>query len=214
MLQALLYDRVTENRRWFTEPPGDGGTGAASGLQVTGEAFDVAAADGEQRERTWYQVVKLPQIESTDLACQATEPDEHEPFGIAEYWLERDEGGCGGGGLRDLRFWLRLMRLGNPAPPRGSRADALGPPRPGRARAASFPPPSVPYVTLGVCQAGLTHSEHHAGCFQRRHISQPAEPCSSAVPRGPPPARAFPRGQTSPGITIFRRSVSGPGASA
>src|SRR5207245_4162746 len=44
---------------------------------------------------------ELAQVQRVRLACQAAvpgqEPGERQPFGIAECWLDGDEGGCGGG---------------------------------------------------------------------------------------------------------------------
>jgi len=48
MLQELFFDRVLVEPGDGTQPPRDGGAGAAVGFEAAGEAFDVAAADGEQ----------------------------------------------------------------------------------------------------------------------------------------------------------------------
>jgi hypothetical protein len=48
VLEELLFDGVTVEPGDGAQPPGDGGAGASSGFQVTGEAFDIGSADGEQ----------------------------------------------------------------------------------------------------------------------------------------------------------------------
>src|SRR5271169_652200 len=76
-------------------------TRAPSGLEFSGEAFDVGAADLEQRERAGTAPGgELAQVQGVRLASQAPvpgqEPGEGEPFGIGERWLDGDEGsGCG-----------------------------------------------------------------------------------------------------------------------
>src|ERR1700749_5246977 len=95
------------------QPPGDGGARPASGFQVTGEAFDVGAADGEQAQGAGTAPrSELPQVEGIGLSCQAAvpgqEPRERGPLGIAECGLDGDEG----------RWLLAMPRAGAPA--RGS----------------------------------------------------------------------------------------------
>ena len=51
VIQELLFDRVLVEPGDGGEPAGDGGAGAAPGLEFPGEAFDVGAADGEQGQR-------------------------------------------------------------------------------------------------------------------------------------------------------------------
>lgn len=96
--------------------------------------------------------------------------------------------------------------LGDPAQCFAGRADALGPPRPGRARAASFPA-TVSAVRNPGRMPGRAHAfRAHADCFQRRHISQPGLVLPQCLV-GLRPARAFPRGTASPGITILTRKL-------
>jgi len=45
VLQEFLFDGVPIEPGDGAQPPGDGGPGPPSGFQVTGEAFDVGAAD-------------------------------------------------------------------------------------------------------------------------------------------------------------------------
>ena len=47
-VQELFLDRVLAGPGDGGQPPGDRGAGPAPGFQVTGEAFDVGAADREQ----------------------------------------------------------------------------------------------------------------------------------------------------------------------
>ena len=49
VIEEFLLDRVAVEPGDGAQPPGDGGAGSAVGFQVAGEAFDVGAADGEQR---------------------------------------------------------------------------------------------------------------------------------------------------------------------
>jgi hypothetical protein len=70
----------------------------APGFQLSGEAFDVGAADGEQGQGAGAAPgSELAQVESVRLAGQAAvsgqEPGEGEPFGISESGLDRGERG-------------------------------------------------------------------------------------------------------------------------
>jgi hypothetical protein len=48
VIEEFLLDGVAVEPGDGAQPPGDGSPGAAAGLQVAGEAFDVSAADLEQ----------------------------------------------------------------------------------------------------------------------------------------------------------------------
>ena len=50
MVQEFFLDRVLVESGDGAQPPGDGRAGAAPGLEFSGEAFDVGAADREQRQ--------------------------------------------------------------------------------------------------------------------------------------------------------------------
>jgi hypothetical protein len=50
VIQEFLFDRVLVEPGDGGQPPGDGRAGAAPGLEFPGEAFDVCAADREQRQ--------------------------------------------------------------------------------------------------------------------------------------------------------------------
>ena len=52
MLEELFFDRVLVEPGDGARPPGDGRAGPAPGFEFPGEAFDVGAADGEQRQGT------------------------------------------------------------------------------------------------------------------------------------------------------------------
>jgi hypothetical protein len=47
MVQELFFDGVLIEPGDGGQPSGDGSAGAASGFQVSGESFDIGAADGE-----------------------------------------------------------------------------------------------------------------------------------------------------------------------
>ena len=75
------------------QPPGDGGAGAAACFQLTGERFDVRAADREQRQRAEAAPGgELAQVQGVGLAGQAAVAGEvsgeGEPFGVGEGRLE------------------------------------------------------------------------------------------------------------------------------
>jgi hypothetical protein len=96
MLQELLFDGVPVEPGDGAQPPGDSRPGAATGFQVPGEAFDVGAADSEQREGPGAAPGgELPQVQGVRLPGQAAVPGqeagEREPLGIAECWLEGDK---------------------------------------------------------------------------------------------------------------------------
>jgi hypothetical protein len=102
VLEKFLFDGVPVETGDGAQPPGDGGTRSAPGFQVAGEAFDIGAPDGEQVQGAGAAPGgELAQVQRVCLSCQAAVPGQkagkREPFGIAEYWLERDKGGCGGG---------------------------------------------------------------------------------------------------------------------
>ena len=106
VLQEFLLDGVPVEPGDGAQPAGNGGAGAASCFQVAGEAFDVGAADREQRQGAGAAPgSELPQVERISLAGQAAvsgqEPGEGEPFGVGEGGLDHDEGsGWGGSGHR------------------------------------------------------------------------------------------------------------------
>ena len=105
VLEEFFFDGVPVEPGDGAQPLGDGGAGAASGLQVAGEGLDVGAPDREQRQRAEAAPGgELAQIQGVSLAGQAAvpgqEPGEREPLGIAECWLDGDEGGCGSGNHR------------------------------------------------------------------------------------------------------------------
>ena len=52
MLEELFFDRVLVEPGDGAQPPGDGRAGPAAGFEFPGKAFDVGAADGEQRQAT------------------------------------------------------------------------------------------------------------------------------------------------------------------
>jgi hypothetical protein len=96
VLEEFLFDGVLVEPGDGAQPPGHGGPGPAPGFQVAGEAFDVGAADREQRQGTGAALGgELTQIQCVSLSCQAAvpgqEPGEREPFGITECWLDGDE---------------------------------------------------------------------------------------------------------------------------
>jgi len=102
LIQQFLFDGVLIEPGDGAQPTGDGRPCAAPSFQVAGEAFDVSAADGEQREGAGTAPgSELPQVEGVRLTGQAAvpgqEPGEREPLGIAECWLQGNEGGRGGG---------------------------------------------------------------------------------------------------------------------
>jgi len=106
VLQELSLHGVLIEPGGGAQPPADGGAGAAPGLQVAGEAFDVGTADGEQGQGAGAAPGgELAQVVCVRLVGQAPvpgqEPGEGEPFGIGEGGLDRGKGsGWGGSGHR------------------------------------------------------------------------------------------------------------------
>jgi hypothetical protein len=106
VIQEFLFDRVFVEPGDGGQPAGDGGPGPAPGFEFPGEAFDVGAADGEQRQGTGAAPgSELAQVECVRFAGQAAitgqVPGEGEPFGIGEGGLDRGErGGWDGSGHR------------------------------------------------------------------------------------------------------------------
>jgi hypothetical protein len=104
VVEEFFLDGVLVEPGDGAQPPGDGGAGAAAGLQFAGERLDVGAADREQGQGTCpAPAAELAQVERAGLAGQAAvpgqEPGEREPLGIGEGRLDRDEGsGRGRGG--------------------------------------------------------------------------------------------------------------------
>ena len=100
MAEEFFLDRVLVEPGNGAPPPGDGGPGAASVFQVTGEAFNVGPADGEQGHRAGTAPGgELAQVQGAGLAGQAAvpgqEPGEREPLGIGEGRLDWDEDDSG-----------------------------------------------------------------------------------------------------------------------
>jgi hypothetical protein len=106
VLEEFFFDCVAVEPGDGAQPPGDGGAGAASCLQVAGEAFDVRAADREQGQR----VIPAPggelaQVQGVGFAGQPAVPGQEacqsQAFGIGKCWLDGNEnGGSSGGGHR------------------------------------------------------------------------------------------------------------------
>jgi len=93
VIQEFFFHGVPVEPGDSAQPARHGGAGAAPGFQVTGEAFDVGAADGEQDQGAGTAPrSELPQVEGIGLSCQAPvpgqEPGEREPLGIAECGLD------------------------------------------------------------------------------------------------------------------------------
>ena len=89
MLEELFLDRVLVEPGDGAQPAGDGRAGAAAGLEFSGEAFDVGAADGEQGQGAGAAPAgELAQVQRVSLAGQAAvpgqEPGEGEPIGVGE----------------------------------------------------------------------------------------------------------------------------------
>jgi hypothetical protein len=104
MVQEFFFDGVLVEPRDGGQPAGDGRGGAAFGLEFSGEAFDVGAADCEQRQGAGPAPGgELAQVQRVGLSCQSAvsgqESGEGEPFGVGEGGLDRGEGsGWGSGG--------------------------------------------------------------------------------------------------------------------
>jgi len=72
MVQQVLLHRVPVEPGDSTQPAGDGGPGAAPGLQVAGEALDVRAAGLEQAQVVLVAPVDvLAQVQLVGFAGQA-----------------------------------------------------------------------------------------------------------------------------------------------
>src|SRR5436190_18604656 len=102
MIQEFFFDGVLVEPSDGTQPPGDGRAGPATGFQLSGEAFDVGAADGEQGQGAGAAPDReLAQVERVGIAGQAAvsgqEPGECEAFGIGEGGLDRSERSRWGG---------------------------------------------------------------------------------------------------------------------
>jgi hypothetical protein len=106
MLEEFLFNGVVVEPGDGAQPPGHCGPGPAPGFQIAGEAFDVGAANREQRQRAVAAPRgELAQVQCVGLASQAAVSGqvtgEREPFGVGEGGLDRDEGsGWGSSGHR------------------------------------------------------------------------------------------------------------------
>src|SRR5712692_8496311 len=106
VIQEFFFDCVLVEPGNGAKAAGDSRTGPAVSFEFPGEAFDVCAADREQRQGTAAAPAgELAQVQCVGLAGQAAVPGqvsgEGEPFGISEGGLDRGErGGCGGSGHR------------------------------------------------------------------------------------------------------------------
>jgi hypothetical protein len=104
MVEELFFDGIPVEPGNGAQTTGDGGPGTAARFQVTGEALDVGAAGGEQRQLVLLAPGgELPQIEFVGLAGQAAaasqEPGQGEPFSRAEHGCKENQGSrgsCGG----------------------------------------------------------------------------------------------------------------------
>jgi len=90
VIEELLLDGVPVEPGDGAQPPGDGGPGAAAGLQIAGEAFDVGAASLEQADvRLLASAGELAQVQRVRLARQARvagqEPSQGELLGLGEH---------------------------------------------------------------------------------------------------------------------------------
>ncbi len=75
MVQELFLDGVPVEPGDGAQPAGDGGAGAAAGLQVAGEALDVGAAGAEQGQVAGLAPGGvLAQVQLVGLAGQAAVP--------------------------------------------------------------------------------------------------------------------------------------------
>jgi len=106
VLKEFLFDGALAEPGDGAQPPGNGGPGAASCLQVAGEAFDVGAAHGEQVQGTGAAPGgELAQVQRISLTSQAAVSGqitgERAPFGVGDDGLDHDEGsGWGSSGHR------------------------------------------------------------------------------------------------------------------
>jgi hypothetical protein len=166
MLQELLLDRVPVEPDDGAQPPGDGRASPAPGFEFPGEAFDVGAADGEERQGADPAPgSELAQVESIRLAGQSPvpgqEPGEGNPFGVGEGGLDRDErGGWGGSGSSGhLPAGLEPGKAGPvPAP-----AVKRKPKRKPSAQGHAMPPASMQRSAAGAWKM-LQTAEYALGC--------------------------------------------------
>ena len=114
MLQEFFFDGVPVEPGDSAQPPGDGRAGPAAGFQLSGEAFDVGAPDGEQVQGAGPAPGgELAQVQGAGLAGQAAvsgqEPGEGEPL-----WPVRIGGRCGQPLVRRVGCALpgRAVKLG------------------------------------------------------------------------------------------------------
>ena len=96
--EKLFLDGVLVEPGDGGQPPGDCSAGPALRFQVPGEALDVGAADGEQRQGPGPAPAgELAQVQRVRLPGQAAvpgqEPSEGDPLGIGEDGLDRGERG-------------------------------------------------------------------------------------------------------------------------
>jgi len=85
VIEEFLLDGVAVEPGDGAQPPGDGGPGAAAGLQIAGEAFDVGAASLEQADVMLLAPAgELAQVQRVRFARQAgltgQEPSQGEPL--------------------------------------------------------------------------------------------------------------------------------------
>ena len=85
VIEQFFLDGVLVEPGDGAQPPGDGGPGAAAGLQVAGEAFNVGAADLEQADVMLLAPAgELAQVQRVRFARQAgltgQEPSQGEPL--------------------------------------------------------------------------------------------------------------------------------------
>jgi hypothetical protein len=72
MIKQVFLHRIPVEPGNGAEPPGDGGPGAAAGLQVAGEALDVGAAGLEEAQVVLVAPAGvLPQVQLVRFAGQA-----------------------------------------------------------------------------------------------------------------------------------------------
>jgi hypothetical protein len=104
VIEQFLLDRVLVEPGHGAQAAGDGRPGAAAGLQVPGEAFDVSAAGLEQADvMLGAPAGELAQVQRVRLAGQAgvagQAPSQGELLGLGEHGLDGgDSCGCGRGG--------------------------------------------------------------------------------------------------------------------
>ena len=146
-LEELFLDRVLVEPGDGRQPPGDGRAGPAAGFEVPGEALDIGAADGEQRQAAEAAPGReLAQVQGVGLRGQASvpgqEPGEGEPFRIGEGGLDRGErGGRSGSGHRAPPGRAGTGRAGPVPIPAVKRKPNVN--RPARSRYATDRPAPV-----------------------------------------------------------------------